>query len=132
MATYVTQMVTDDFVGAPKPPQSKRKLSALQRSSRQRMRRCGSSLTGNLYAYHLSSYKLRVTPNASWTKIVSENRWISVLTGLTAGNHALNRLLKVLKSTMKNCFCNAFHSKIHIIKKHYFWIGLEVVRSTYG
>ena len=46
-----TQMVTDDFVGAPKPPQSKRKLSALQRSSqaRQRMRRCGSSFTGNLH-----------------------------------------------------------------------------------
>ena len=61
-------MVTDDFVGDPKPPRSK------------------------------------VTPNASWTKIVSENRWISGLTGLTAGNHALNRLLKVLKSTMKNCF----------------------------
>ena len=57
-----------------------------------------------MYAYHLSSYKLRVTPNASWAKIVSENRWISGLTGLTAGNHALNRLLKVLKSTMKNCF----------------------------
>ena len=48
-----TQMVTDDFVGAPKPPQSKRKLSALQRSSQawQRMRRCGSSLTGNLHMH---------------------------------------------------------------------------------
>ena len=35
---YATAM--DDFVGVPKPPQSKRKLSALQRSSqaRQRMR----------------------------------------------------------------------------------------------
>ena len=101
LTSQFTQMVTDDFVGAPKPPQPKRKLSALQRSSqaRQRMRRCGSSLTGNLHMRIL-----RVTPNASWAKIVSENRWISGLTGLTAGNHALNRLLKVLKSTMKNCF----------------------------
>ena len=43
LTSQFTQMVTDDFVGAPKPPQSKRKLSALQRSSqaRQRMRRCG-------------------------------------------------------------------------------------------
>ena len=51
LTSQFTQMVTDDFVGAPKPPQSKRKLSALQRSSqaRQRMRRCGSSLTGNLH-----------------------------------------------------------------------------------
>ena len=51
LTSRFTQMVTDDFVGAPKPPQSKRKLSALQRSSqaRQRMRRCGSSLTGNLH-----------------------------------------------------------------------------------
>ena len=53
VATYVTIHTNgyDDFVGAPKPPQSKRKLSALQRSSqaRQRMRRCGSSLAGNLH-----------------------------------------------------------------------------------
>ena len=51
LTSQFTQMVTDDFVGAPKPPQSKRKLSALQRSSqaRQRMRRCGSSLTGNFH-----------------------------------------------------------------------------------
>ena len=49
LTSQFTQMVTDDFVGAPKPP--KRKLSTLQRSSqaRQRMRRCGSSLTGNLH-----------------------------------------------------------------------------------
>ena len=34
---------------APQNHPSKRKLSALQRSARQRMRRCGSSLTGNLH-----------------------------------------------------------------------------------
>ena len=65
LTSQFTQMVTDDFVGAPKPPQSKRKLSTLQRSSqaRQRMRRCGSSLTGNLHM-RVSLKFIQITGNS--------------------------------------------------------------------
>ena len=70
LTSQFTQMVTDDFLGAPKPPQSKRKLSALQRSSqaRQRMRRWGLHSQIICTCVSLSSYKLRVTPNASWAR----------------------------------------------------------------
>ena len=75
-----------DFVGAPKPPQSKKKLSALQRSSqaRQRMRSIREEATA----------PGANTPDPSyWAKIVSDNRSIDWANGERVGDPGKLKLM---------------------------------------
>ena len=72
----------DDFVGAPKPPQSKKKLSALQRSSqaRQRMRSIREEATAPG-----ANTALTLQVLSYWAKIVSDNRSIDWANGERVG-----------------------------------------------
>ena len=88
VATYVRGLATmDDFVGAhAKPPQSKKKLSALQRSSqaRQRMRSIREEATAPGANTPLT---LQVPSDPSyWAQIVSDNRPIDWANGERVGD----------------------------------------------
>ena len=78
----------DDFVGAhAKPPQSKKKLSALQRSSqaRQRMRSIREEATAPGAKTPLTLLVLSDHPSY-WAKIVSDNRPIDWANGERVGD----------------------------------------------
>ena len=82
-----------DFVGAPKPPQSKKKLSALQRSSqaRQRMRSIREEATAP-GANTALSYATGTDPSY-WAKIVSDSRSIDWANGERVGDPGKLKLM---------------------------------------